>query len=373
MALVSSVMSSMASAEEDIKVDYLSLTALMIKEGDYVKAAEAIEKVDKKNEKLDKKRFYTLSGVISLNRELFVESIQAFELAIASGQENKVIYVYLAQAYMGLEKYSDALDMLNKTADLENSMPGIWLLRSQAHWLKNEKYKAWTVLGKAEKLFPNEKTFMRNKIFYAIELGLFQQAVELGQVYIKNHNATVIDYVSLGDALRRSGKPQQALTFLELARLTFPGEKNIYLAMAHAYMDMDKIYAAASALEEGGAFDNALYKDAAELYKQANDTQRALFNNSKILKQKDKLRQRMALQLQAENYDQVLAMENELLRVRLLDDDTFLYALAYAHFKVGDYQLAERSLEKITDVRVFRKAAELRKLMAGCADEKWMC
>ncbi len=367
------IISPLAFADEKIKVDYLSLSALMIKEGDYIKAAKAIKKIDENDEKLDKKRYYTLRGLISLNRELFQKSISEFESAIAAGQKNKIIYVYLAQDYMGMKNFSSVLTMLDKADELEKNMPGIWLLRSQAHWLNNEKHLAWNVLGQAEKLFPDEKTFMRNKIFYAIELGLFQQAVELGKKYIKQHDASVTDYVSLGDALRRSAKPQSALNFLELARLKFPEEKNIYLAMAHAYIDLDNVYAAAMILEEGGEYNNALFKDSAELYKQVNDTQRALFNNSKVLKQKEKLRQRMALQLQSENFDQVLAMEDELLRVRLLDDDTFLYAIAYAHYKLGDYHLAEASLEKITDAKVFRKAAELRKLMAGCANEKWLC
>ena len=44
-----------AAAEDEVKVDYMSLTALMIKEGDYVRAGEAIEKVDRKDEKLDVK------------------------------------------------------------------------------------------------------------------------------------------------------------------------------------------------------------------------------------------------------------------------------------------------------------------------------
>ena len=166
-----------ANAEEEVKVDYMSLTALMIKEGDYVRAGEAIEKVDQKDEKLDKKRFYTLSGIISLNKELYSKSIGEFESAIAAGQENKIIHVYLAQAYMGLEKYEPALSQLSKTGELETSMAGIWLLRSQAHWLNGDKYKAWEVLNSAEARFPEEKIFLRNKMFFAIELGLFQEAI----------------------------------------------------------------------------------------------------------------------------------------------------------------------------------------------------
>ncbi len=361
-----------ANAEE-VKVDYMSLTALMIKEGDYVRAGEAIEKVDQKDEKLDRKRFYTLHGIISLNKELYSKSIGEFDSAIAAGQENKIIHVYLAQAYMGLEKYEQALSQLSRTGELEATMAGIWLLRSQAYWLNGDKYKAWDVLNSAETRFPEEKVFLRNKMFYGIELGLFQEAIRLGQYYIENHDASVNDYVSLGDALRRSGKPEDALRFLELARVRYPGEKNVYVAMAHAYSDMDNLSAAAAMLEEGGHYHNKLYKDSAELYKKSGNIERAFFNNSKVLDQKSKLIQRMSLQLETENYDQVLAMRNDLLRVRLLDEDEYRYVMAYAQFKVGDYQAAESMLENIKDARMFRKATELRKVMAGCANEKWLC
>ena len=360
-------------SEEEVKVDYLSLTALMIKEGDYVKAGEAIEKVNQQDDKLDKKRFYTLSGIISLNKELYSKSIGEFESAIKAGQDNKILYVYLAQAYMGLEKYDLVLQQLSKTGELESTMPGIWMLRSQAYWLDDKKHKAWSVLNVAQVMFPDEKTFLRNKMFYAIELGLFQKAVDLGQLYIKNHEASVNDYVSLGDALRRSGKPEQALNFLELARIVYPDEKNVYVAMAHAYMDLDNIYAAARMLEEGGTHHNKLFKDSAELYKKAGEFDRAFFNNSKVLDQKSKLIQRMSLQLETGNYDQVLAMEDELLRERLLDEDEYQYVMAFAQFKVGEYEAAESILEKITDARMFRKATELRKVMASCANEKWLC
>ncbi len=364
---------SQVTAQDAERVDYLSLTALMIKEDDYQKAAEAIKKVDVNDDKLDKKRFYTLSGIISLNQERYLKSIQAFESAIAAGQDNKVLYVYLAQSYIGLEKYPQAINMLAKTAELEQTMPGIWMLRSQAYWLNNQSYKAWQVLAQAQLQFVDEKAFLRSKVFYAIELDLFQEAVVLGQRYIKYHDASVNDYVSLGDALRRSGQPENALWFLELARMKFPAEKNVYLAMAHAYMDIGSTYAAASMLEEGGEYDNKLFTDAAELFKKAGDQQRAIYNNAKILNQKDKLKQRVALLLEQGDFDQVLAMQDALLRVRLLDDDEFLYIVAYSQFKVGNYVLAEKHLEKITDAKMFRKATQLRKAMASCVNKKWLC
>lgn len=358
------------SAEE---ADFLSLAALMIKNDDYARAAEALANVDQSNEKLDKKRFYTLSGIISLNHELYLKSITEFESAINAGEENKVIFVYLAQAYMGLEKFPETIAQLDKVGDLETTMPGIWMLRSQAHWLNKEIDKAWNVLAEARKMFSQEKIFLRNKIFYAIELGLFQEAVFLGKAYIKHYDASANDYVSLGDALRQSGEPKTGLKFLELARLKFPAEKNVYVAMAHAYLDLEKTHAAAKILQQGAVFHNALRKDAAKLFKKVNEYDRALFNNAKILDQKDKLQQRMALLVALGNYDQILAMYDDLLRVRLLDDQEFQYALAFAHFKTGNFSAAEKILEKITDSRIFMKATSLRKVMADCAHDKWLC
>jgi hypothetical protein len=62
-----------------------------------------------------------------------------------------------------------------------------------------------------------------------------------------------------------------------------------------------------------------------------------------------------------------------LIRVHLLDEDEFRYVIAYSQFKTGLYSAAEKSLQRITDVKMFRKATQLRKVMTSCADEKWMC
>ena len=50
-----------------------------------------------------------------------------------------------------------------------------------------------------------------------------------------------------------------------------------------------------------------------------------------------------------------------------------LYAMAFALFKVGDYDKAESYLSRITDTQLFQKAVEVRKIMADCADETWRC
>jgi len=56
-----------------------------------------------------------------------------------------------------------------------------------------------------------------------------------------------------------------------------------------------------------------------------------------------------------------------------LKDDTIRYAVAYAFFKSGDYDRADRLLSGISEPDIFRQATELRKAMEDCRNEQWRC
>jgi hypothetical protein len=66
-------------------------------------------------------------------------------------------------------------------------------------------------------------------------------------------------------------------------------------------------------------------------------------------------------------------MEAALYRVGRLGDEDLRYALAYAHFQGGDYARAEGHLTALKRPELFRKATELRRLMAECATDRWSC
>ena len=66
-------------------------------------------------------------------------------------------------------------------------------------------------------------------------------------------------------------------------------------------------------------------------------------------------------------------MEIPLRRVGLMEDEDLRYALAYALFKTGDFDGAERHLAALTRPDLFRKAAELRSAIQDCAEDSWKC
>ena len=95
--------------------------------------------------------------------------------------------------------------------------------------------------------------------------------------------------------------------------------------------------------------------------------------NGLVENQADKLKQRLGLLIELENYEQAVEMQQDIKRVRIDADENIQYEMAYALFKVGEYDQAESYLSRITDSQLFQKAVEIRKLMADCGEQTWRC
>jgi tetratricopeptide (TPR) repeat protein len=210
-------------------------------------------------------------------------------------------------------------------------------------------------------------------VFYLIEAGLFQQAADLGRTYLGRAEPKAADYAAIGSALRQSKSYDEALLFLERARLQFPDDPAVAKALAQTWLERGETLAAAEILMQQAEHDPALLPEAAELFRRAGHAVRALAINARIPDQSRKLKQRVGLLVQLRRYEQVAGMEEALYRVGLLQDEDVRYALAYSHYKGGDFAAAEKHLQALTRPELFRKATELRRLMQDCADSRWAC
>ena len=211
------------------------------------------------------------------------------------------------------------------------------------------------------------------KVFYLVDLGLYKEAVVQGRQYLQQSAGTLEDYVALGNALRASGELDEAAAFLEEAQLNFPGSPEVKKVLAHVYIEREQLSAAADLLYQAALLDPQLLAEAAELYRRAGQTHRALTINSGLSDQPEKFRQRLALYLQLQNFEEAAAMEIPLRRVGLLEDEDLRYAIAYSLFKTGDFAAAEEHLAALNRPDLFRKAAELRRAIQDCAEDSWKC
>jgi tetratricopeptide (TPR) repeat protein len=246
-------------------------------------------------------------------------------------------------------------------------------MKAQSYWLLGEPVMALATLEQGAQLFPDDANFSRRKVFYLVDMGLYKQAVKEGRDYLQRSQGKLEDYVALGNALRASGELDEAAAFLEEAQLIFPNSTDVKKVLAHVYIERGEMSAAADLLYKAALLDPALLGEAAELYRRAGQTNRALTINSRLTDQPEKFRQRLALYLELQNYEQAAAMETPLRRVGLLDDEDLRYAIAYAQFKTGEFDAAEQNLSALNRPDLFRKAAELRRAIQDCVEDSWKC
>lgn len=372
MAVSVQVFAKAKSSSEE-SVDYLALCALLIKDGFYDRAEETLNGYDTSAKNADLSRYYTLSGLIYLKKSLFVEAEERFLSAVKSGQTEPVIWIYIAQARYGNRNYKGTVEAVAKAGSSADSMPTVISLTAESYWKLKETEKAWNTLKKGLKLHPGYGNFLRQQYFYLIELGLYRQAVETGNEYLKKHKAGADDYLALGMALRQAGMYEEAVSFLEEARLIFPKDEKILAELGRAWLESGHTLAAALLFDQASNSDPKYIADAAELYRRAKKLYRALILNTRITDQKEKLRQKMAVWIEMEEYELVAGMADDLQRTGLLTSDNMVYALAYSFFRTGNFKTAEKYLKKISTSEYFSKAADLRREMEKCAAEEMQC
>jgi tetratricopeptide (TPR) repeat protein len=360
-------------AEEADEVNYLELASLMLKDNNVARAETALSQVDLEQEGLDIQRFHVINGLLQVRKGENQAAIDAFLAAKKLGAVDSVINVYLAQSAFALQQYQLTIDSLDSAGEAIVRIPSVYHMRAQAHWLLKEHEMAIAVMDQASLIFTDDAAFPRRKIFYLIELGLNSTAAELGIEYLEKYQADATDYVGIGNALRSSGNLILALRFLERAKLRFPNNADVAKTLAATYIADQAYFAAAQIVHELALVDNALVSEAAELYRRAGQKHMALMLNGLVENQADKLKQRLGLLIELENYEQAAEMQQDIKRVRIDTDENIQYAMAYALFKVGEYDQAESYLSRITDSKLFQKAVEIRKIMADCGEQTWRC
>lgn len=358
--------------ESEQPSDFIELAAVMLRDGHSDRALLALQSVDLEDEGTDFARFYTLQGLAYMSLKDFVAAKDSLQLAVENGQADAVIFTYLAQVHYALKEYRSSIQAIDQS-DEHAVKPKLITLKAQSYWHLEEPDAAINALNEGQRLYPQDYSFLRRKVFYFVELELFHEATRLGRQYLALSKAAAEDYVAIGNALRMSKQYQEALDILEIARLQFPESEMVAKLLAHTYLDQGQLHSAAFILEQVALLNPALISEAAEIYRRAHRFHKALTLNEGIQDQKVKFKQRLSLLLALKQYERAANMESSLYRVGLLEDQHVRYALAYAYFSSGRFSDANKHLDHLTDAELFRKGVELRRLMQICKDEPWKC
>jgi predicted Zn-dependent protease len=364
MVLVSAVARPKKAAPEE---DRVGIAALLVRDGAWDRAAEVLAEVDPEAPGTDVAKYWTLLGLTQLRAQKPADAATSFENALAVATEGRALLeLHLARARLATGAPRQAIEALDRTGEVGASLPATWLLRAEAEEALGNVDGAWNALAAGAQRFPDQPEMQRQQVFLLVRLGLFREARERGEELLTRADSDADDAIAISEALRQGGELDEALALIEAALLEEGEDRDLLVQAARTSLAADMPRTAGRVLERATLLDPRLALEAADAYRRAGDLDGALRANGEVADPVAKARQRLGLLLEAEAWDRALALEERLVRLDLTTDDGVAYGLAYAAFRMGDNAHAEHWLSGISDPEAFRRATELREVMAQC-------
>jgi len=369
-----------ASAEggepgEDL--DRLALAALMVRDRHWDRAAAVLAEVDAQDPELDRGRYFLLRGLVRVEQGDARGGAGDLRTALDAGDQDGLLWLQLSRAWLDAGDPGEAAaalaDARVSAPELPETVGGYWLMLARAHQQGGASGEAWTALAEGRARFPELRELLRLQVLLLLEMKLYGEAAELGQGWLDGAGDEVEPWLVLAEAFRLSGDPDRALVLLEQARLRFPDDAGIPKQLAHGLLSLGRPYVAAMLLSDVAEQDATLWQPVAESWRRAGRTDRALEANAKVPDTAERTRQRLGILLEREDFERAVSLHARASRLGLLQDDGVAYGLAYARFRSGDLDGAERLLQQISDPRVFKLAIGLRQAMDSCREAPWEC
>lgn len=359
--------------EDKSRLDYIAVAVRLCSDGHYDRAVKVLDNVDLSNEDIDFITYYTIRGMAEARLGHYQAAVDSFRKSVNHGQTDSSIYVYLSNLYFKLNQYENAIESINHAGSTLLSDPKLLLLKAECFWRLKRYPETFNTLEAASEIFPDEPVFVRQRFYYFLQLQLYRRAAEAAEHYLAKGTPSVDDYIAVANALMGTKQVDKAIIFLGRARLVYPYNKRVIVALANLYVKKRHFITAAGLFERLSFMNPGYAMDAAELYRRNQRYFHALYLNSRVPDQKAKIKQKLAILLDMKAFEMVVNMRLVLSRTGLLDDDNIRYAYAYALFFTGNYDQAEKYLKQISQREVFQKATGLREMIEKCRREPDQC
>jgi len=405
-----------AKSEEVAEVDHLALATMMVYDGKFDKANAELLEARKNDTDLDMSKYYTIKGVISMRQEKHVQAINYLKKAVeatkvkvykapASAKEKRrhlfsvgssekpqpkvstpifnaeklradqlqKLYSHLSQESYKVKDYGATIKYLDLQGPLGRDQASEYMLRADCYWKLGDRDSAVAMLTKGAGAFPSDQSLLKQKFYYFTELGLYQEAIKSAKAYMKRAKPNAKEYMALAQMLLAGGQRDESIKVLEETKMLFPKEAKVDMLLGHLYLKKGMQYTTANLFEQGSYYEHKYVKEAAEMYRRAGMIPHALYLNSQVIDKQKKLKQKIAIYVDRQEYAKIIGLIDALKRYKMLDDDTIRYAVAYAYYMSKDYEEAEKHLKKINDSELFSKATIIRKNIEKCQDNSMEC
>lgn len=358
---------------EPTDLDRMTLAKVMLGDNYYDRALSVLLQVDPASEGVDPIEYWRLLGLSNYKLSQWESANKAYTEAMALGDVTPLVFLQRADALRQLKRGPLALTVLKSAPPVTLTQPGRYILESKIHHEMGNKHDAFLAIDRGHAALPDAAGIARTRIRQLVELGLYQFAVDEAQVFFQREDTTPDDYIALATALVNANEKQRAALLLEQAALLFPEDIEVRSRLALAYYEKERPLSAGDILYPLALINAESAQSAAELYVKAGRYSRAVRMNARIEDQAVKVRQRLIILLEQSHYEAAASLDKRIERLGLLEDENILYALAYAHYRTGNFTRMERLLSLISDASLFRKSIELRRSAEKCRQSFWKC
>ncbi len=360
-----------AFAQEE-GINFLELAKMLIKDGQYVRAETTLKKIEDVDTS-DRSVYESLWGVIELQNKNYEKSLSHFDrsvqLGIGSPEE---IYLYQAEAALSLGHIKQGLSYIGNIKSKEFKQEAYYIILSELNWRNGDKLKAWKILdeGSLSPLYKN--TLLKKKFYYLLEESLYQAAYGIASDLL-SESSSFNDVLAMASQFRQKGEYSLSLQLLQTLHLLRPEKELVALEMAQNYLAKKESFSAALVLEEAARVNPSLSFEASELLRQVGKGYRARYLNMLIVDPEKRLKQKLSLYLEEDDFHSLKFMIPQLKKQNLLENQGIRYAVAYSLFRTGDFEKSVQYLNAIDKEGLFEKSIELKKEINACKESKWAC
>jgi len=333
--------------------------------GDAGRALEALAGVDEGRRTLDRARFLRLRGRCEVEIGAFDAALR--DLAAAAAPEDDatriLVDVARARAEAGRGHPARCAEVLARAPAAAFAVDDTVLLASRCAADAGYVDGALAVLEAPLQMRPASAALHLQRA--RLRIGAGAPGLAAADVDAVVDEVAVDDGLDLAARLDTAGARRQAAALLEALARRFPTDARVRGALARANARRDPRAASAQALD-AAMLDPARAADAAQLLRDAAQPRSAAVLAGLIPDRPTRLRQRLALLVDAHAWDRVIALTPRLQDAGLLAEDHVRYAVAWARAAVGDLDGAESLLDAVKDAAVFERATSLRASLAAC-------
>lgn len=257
--------------------------------------------------------------------------------------EHKTLIRLIAPLALELDKPNECLKALNgidiqSEPELQNE-PELQITRSRCFYQVHDWDGAYESLKSENNYF-----VVQEKVKLLLTMGLQNEAENFLVKIVSTENFLPNENLKLMEGLEKTA----LFRLQEILRQKFPNSEEVLLNWIQSAFENQMVLQSAEAFAQLSILDSKYYYQTAEFYRQIYKHRWSEYFGGFIVNPTEALKAKMALAIDQENYSWIAQLSESMKQMKLLEEDDYKYALAYAFVKSHE---SSRALDLLENMR----------------------